>query len=378
MVSESSVNGHVFSVSDLTATVKNLLETNSELRNIRVRGEISNFKSPSSGHLYFSLKDENSHLSCAMFRPAVSGLKFRVSDGLKVIATGSVGVYAPRGNYQLVVAGLVEDGLGDLHKKFVLLKEKLGKEGLFDSKRKKPLPLFPRVVGIVTSPTGAVFHDICKVIQRRFPHVRILLFPCTVQGQDGTPSIVNALQLANSVGEVDVIVLARGGGSLEDLWCFNEEAVARAIFASVIPVVSAVGHETDVTIADFVADVRAPTPSVAGELAVPDVVAVKYELKSMGGKLVSSLQNFVNLRAQRLDDFSGRLGQIIRHLIQYKVRDIGALHGQLVSLNPTAVLNRGFSLTMIGKKIVLKNSQAKKGDTITSILSKGKLVSKIQ
>ncbi len=368
----------VFSVSELTSSIKALLESKPEFRNVMVRGEISNFTAHSSGHMYFSIKDDGSILPCVMFRMAATTLKFQPKLGNKVIVKGNVSVYAPRGTYQLIVSQMTEDGLGDLHRKYLLLKEKLEKEGLFAADHKKPLPMFPRTIAVITSQTGAVFHDICNVIRRRFPHVKILLYQATVQGQEGTQSIVDALRLADSLGGADVIILARGGGSLEDLWCFNEEIVARAIFASKIPVVSAVGHETDYTIADFVADLRAPTPSAAAEMVVPDALAIARDLQSFAGDLVSYLQDFVGNRGQRLDEITTRLAQIIKHLIQYKIRDTDNLVGKLDSLNPSAVLKRGFSLTMLEENLVLSSAQIKKGDKIISILSKGTILSKAE
>ena len=374
---ECEVKEKIFTVSEFNLSIKELIESKRELKNIALRGEISSFTAHASGHLYFSLKDDKSVLSCVMFRGAVSTLKFKPKTGDKIIVKGSAGVYPTKGSYQLIVTQITEDGLGDLHKKLLLLKEKLEKEGLFAEEHKKELPKIPRVIGVITSESGAVFHDICHVVRRRFPHVKILLFPAAVQGNEAAPTIVKAIKLANSVGNVNVIILARGGGSLEDLWCFNEEIVAHAIFESKIPIVSAIGHEINYTIADLVADRRAPTPSAAAEIVVPEIIGLTEGLKQMAGKLVNSLQEFVNSKGQELDDNSSALVRSVSHIFKYKSMNLDKLLGKLDSLNPSAVLKRGFSLTTLKGKIVLNSTQVKKGDRIISVLSKGQIRSKV-
>ena len=280
----------VLTVSELTQAVKETLELDARFQNILVRGEISNFKHHTSGHMYFTLKDEKSRLKCVMFRSHNARLRFRPEDGLKVIAGGRLGVYEVAGEYQLYVEELYPEGLGALHLAFEQLKAKLQAEGLFDPARKRPLPGLPRTVGIVTSPTGAAIRDMVSVLRRRFPNVNILLAPAIVQGDAGPPSVIRALELLNWRDDVDVIIVGRGGGSLEELWTFNDEGVARAIAASRIPVISAVGHETDFTIADFVADRRAPTPSAAAEIAVPERAKLLQDVRDQEERLRLAIQ----------------------------------------------------------------------------------------
>jgi exodeoxyribonuclease VII large subunit len=257
---------HVWKVSELTERIRDLIET--AFPDVWVEGEVSNFRAAQSGHLYFTLKDARSQIRCVCFRDQVRGLKFRPEDGLHVTVRGSLGVYEPRGEYQIYVSHIEPVGLGALQLAFEQLKKRLEEEGLFDEERKKPLPVLPRRIGVITSPTGAAIRDILRVLKRRFPNVHVLLYPVKVQGEGAAPEIVEALSYFTRAKAADVLILARGGGSLEDLWPFNEEIVARAIAASAIPVITGVGHETDFTIADFVADLRAPTPSAAAEIVV--------------------------------------------------------------------------------------------------------------
>ncbi len=262
----------IYKVSEITANIKNILKGN--FSNIYITGEISNAKLSSLGHYFFSLKDEKSLLNCVMFKNSLKNLKFKLKDGLKVIAFGTISVFEKRGSYNFIVEQMVPEGKGALQLAFEQLKEKLMKEGLFDEKNKKPLPEFPRKIGVVTSPTGAAFKDILKVINRRFPEIHIILYPAKVQGENAAETIAKGIQVFNKFFPVDVIIVGRGGGSLEDLWPFNEEIVARAIYDSKIPVISAVGHQIDYTISDFVSDKRAPTPSAAAEI----VTQVKSEI----------------------------------------------------------------------------------------------------
>jgi exodeoxyribonuclease VII large subunit len=257
---------HVWKVSELTERIRDLIET--AFPDVWVEGEVSNFRAAQSGHLYFTLKDARSQIRCVCFRDQVRGLKFRPEDGLHVTVRGSLGVYEPRGEYQIYVSHIEPVGLGALQLAFEQLKKRLEEEGLFDEKRKKPLPVLPRRIGVITSPTGAAIRDILRVLKRRFPNVHVLLYPVKVQGEGAAPEIVEALRYFTRAKAADVLILARGGGSLEDLWAFNEEIVARAIAASAIPIIAGVGHETDFTIADLVADLRAPTPSAAAEIVV--------------------------------------------------------------------------------------------------------------
>jgi len=271
----------VFSVSQLNRRARQLLETHLSL--LWVDGEISNLSRPASGHWYFTLKDDKAQIRCAMFRNRNRGVKFKLENGQQILIRGQVGLYENRGDYQLIAEHIEPAGIGELQRRFEQLKDKLAEEGLFDAERKKALPLFPLHLGLITSPTGAALHDMLHVLERRFPLLPITIYPCAVQGNPSVGEIVTALQKANQHGVCDLLIVGRGGGSIEDLWSFNEEAVARAITASKIPVISGVGHETDTTIADFVADARAPTPSAAAEMASPD-----------GDELLQNLQAYDN------------------------------------------------------------------------------------
>lgn len=257
------------SVQALTKYIKRKFDADPHLRNVFVKGELSNVKSHPSGHIYFTLKDDKSRIQSAMFRSSAGALKFKPENGMNVLITGDVSVYESSGNYQLYAQTMQPDGIGALYLAFEQLKESLGKEGLFENRWKKNLPLYPQTIGVVTAQSGAAIQDICSTIERRYPLAEIILFPAVVQGNKAAPSIIKAIELAQANGTIDVLIVGRGGGSIEDLWAFNEESVARAIFSCTIPTISAVGHETDTTIADFVADRRAPTPTAAAEIAVP-------------------------------------------------------------------------------------------------------------
>lgn len=278
----------IYTVSEITAGVKDCLE--SEFADVWVEGEISNFTAAASGHLYFALKDKGAQMRCVCFRGRARLLKFRGEDGLQVVVCGNLSVYEPRGEYQLIVEFMEPKGLGSLQLAFEQLKARLQAEGLFDSAHKKPLPLLPRCIGIVTSPTGAALQDILRILRRRHESVRVLIYPARVQGQGAASEIAAAIRGLNKFSDIDVMIVGRGGGSLEDLWAFNEELVARAIFESRIPIISAVGHEIDFTIADFVADLRAPTPSAAAELVVSQKSALLERLVVLRRRLEHSLQ----------------------------------------------------------------------------------------
>ncbi len=279
---------YILTVSELTHEIKDILED--RFPDVWVEGEISNLRIPPSGHIYFTLKDENSQIRAVLFKMQSRTLRFVPEDGLHVICRGRVSLYEKRGDYQLILEGMEPKGIGALQLAFLQLRERLEKEGFFEASRKKPIPSIPQTIGIITSPTGAVIQDLIQIIQRRFENVRLLLYPVKVQGEGAAKEIAEGIRYFNRKGEVDVIIAGRGGGSLEDLWAFNEEVVARAIFHSHIPVISAVGHETDYTIADFVADLRAPTPSAAAELVVKD----KRELKRNLDRLKNVLGNQMN------------------------------------------------------------------------------------
>ncbi|MDQ1909521.1 exodeoxyribonuclease VII large subunit [Paenibacillus sp. GD4] len=290
----------ILSIKELNRFIKMLLESNNRLQDVWVRGEISNFTHHSSGHMYFTLKDADSRLKSIMFASHNQRLGFIPKEGSKVLACGNISVYERDGAYQFYVTQMQPDGIGSLYLAFEQLKKKLEAEGLFAKERKKPLPRFPRAIGVITSPTGAAVRDIMITLQRRYPSVPILLHPVLVQGTQAAPSIVKAIQTMNARQEVDVLIVGRGGGSLEELWAFNEEAVARAIYASAIPIISAVGHETDFTIADFVADLRAATPTAAAELAVPHQLELKQQLSYIQQQLYGGLSKQLKQRQEQL------------------------------------------------------------------------------
>ena len=300
-----TASDHILSVTELNRRARQLLEVH--LSSVWVRGEISNLSIPSSGHWYFTLKDDKAQISCAMFRGNNALLRFRPENGMQVIARGRVSLYEGRGNYQLVVENLTAEGAGNLQIAFEQLKNKLADEQLFNDEFKQPLPTLPHHIGVITSPTGAAIRDIISVFKRRFPAINISIFPVPVQGADAAPAIVNALQLANTQTDIDALIIARGGGSIEDLWAFNEEIVARAVFASEIPIVSAVGHETDFTICDFVADVRAPTPSAAAELLSPDQAELHQLLLRYSRTLQKEMALLVNSARAELLNLTKRL-----------------------------------------------------------------------
>jgi exodeoxyribonuclease VII large subunit len=304
-VASSAVPREAYTPSSLTRFVRDLLEDTLPL--VWVEGEISNFSRPASGHLYFTLKDSGAQVRCAMFKPRSTWLRFKPADGMRVLARVRVSLYEARGEFQLIVDSLEQAGEGALQRAFEQLKEKLAAEGLFDARLKRPLPRFPRSIGVITSPTGAAIRDVLSVLQRRYPLAEIEVLPVPVQGREAPPAIVAALQAASNTRRHDVLLLTRGGGSLEDLWAFNDEAVARAIRASEIPVVSAVGHEIDFTIADFAADLRAPTPSAAAELLVPDAFELQRLLARDRQRLAQRMQRGLESRAQHLDHLLARL-----------------------------------------------------------------------
>jgi exodeoxyribonuclease VII large subunit len=358
---------HIFTVREVTRYVKTLLERERALQGVVVRGEMSNCKLHSSGHLYFTLKDEMSELRCVMWRDRVMSLPFRPEEGMRVLAEGSVTVYERAGQYQLSVFSLTDDGVGNLYLAFELLKKKLEAEGLFDEERKRPLPVIPRRIALLTSPTGAAMHDFITIGTRRWPGSRIVLVPTAVQGVTAPPAIVRSLQMAARIPEVDVIVLARGGGSFEELNCFNDERVARAIAASPVPVISAIGHETDFTITDFVADHRAPTPSGAAERLIPEVAGAREFLGGLHRRIFDRARHLLALqqrdfarvlqhpeirnpraileeRAQHIDELADRILTRTERLTQRLTQRLEAVDGRLTALDPRLVLKRGYAL----------------------------------
>jgi exodeoxyribonuclease VII large subunit len=307
----------ILSVSQLTRLITDVLEENFE--HVWVEGEISNIATPASGHLYFTLKDAGAQIRCVLFRAAARSLKFKPADGMRLIVRGRVSVFAQRGDYQLLAEYMEPQGIGALQLAFIQLKERLAREGIFDESLKKPIPLLPSRVGIVTSPTGAAIHDILTVINRRFANIEILIAPVKVQGEGAAGEIAAAVRDFNRYREVDVLIVGRGGGSLEDLWAFNEEIVARAISASRIPVISAVGHEIDFTIADLVADLRAPTPSAAAELVVASKAELSSSLESMTFRLIRAIEAAIAALRSRQISAQGALrdpAMLIGHLVQ--------------------------------------------------------------
>jgi exodeoxyribonuclease VII large subunit len=285
----------------LTKYIKRKFDVDPHLQNIFVKGEISNFKQHSSGHMYFTLKDEKARILAVMFSSHTRSMKFSPENGMKVILRGEISVYEPSGQYQIYVKEMRPDGIGDLYLAYEQLKQKLEQEGLFDVANKQAIPMFPKKVGVITSPTGAAVRDILITIKRRFPIAKILVFPALVQGDQAAPSIVRAIEKANSIAGIDVLIVGRGGGSIEELWAFNEEIVARSIYTSKIPIISAVGHETDFTIADFVADLRAPTPTGAAELAVPHIDELLERVLQRQARLIRVMKEKINFKKEHLN-----------------------------------------------------------------------------
>ncbi len=389
----------ILSVSQLNRKIRLLLE--SQYPGLWVEGEISNFKKHSSGHIYFTLKDENAQISAAFFSQYQRGLRFELKEGLKVLAYCRVSIYEARGQYQLYVERIEPKGVGALQLAFQQLKEKLEKEGLFREERKRPIPRFPGTVGVVTSPTGAAIHDILNVVNRRFCGTQLLLYPVKVQGEGAAEEIAAAIEAMNRLEGAEVLIVGRGGGSLEDLWEFNEEVVARAVYHSRIPVISAVGHETDWTICDLVADLRAPTPSAAAELVVASRLELEQKVRDHGVRLRDALWNIwkdhqerlaelaasaafrqprylLDQFAERTDDLSRRLQMAFKTGLSFKRQSCQNLTGRLNALNPLGILERGYAVTFGPAGKVLKSVQGiTAGDEITTRLHKGSLVSKV-
>ena len=357
----------ILTVSNINQYIKSLLMYDANLSSVSVRGEISNFKRYSSGHAYFSLKDATGVLKCVLFQSNFSKLDFMPVDGMGVIASGSINVYERDGVYQLYVQNMIPDGIGSLFERFEALKLQLSKEGLFDPAHKRGLPKLPKAIGVVTSPSGAVIEDIRNVTKRRFPNMPIILYPASVQGAGSSQEIVRGIERANAEGLVDVLIVGRGGGSIEDLWSFNEEDVARAVYASNIPVVSAVGHETDFTICDFVADLRAPTPSAAAELAVPELDELTNTLWLLERKLKSLPKQNILMKQSRLDRLAAyryfthpqslldhrnerllhteaRLDYAFRQIWTGCQKRLDVGEARLSLMNPGKVLKRGYAI----------------------------------
>jgi exodeoxyribonuclease VII large subunit len=411
----------IYRVTELTRRIKAVLED--DIGAVWVEGEVSNAKLVGSGHLYFTLKDEGSQLTAAFFKYAQSGARVEVKDGAKLRVLGRITVYEPRGNYQLIVQKVEAAGQGSLQEAFEKLKEKLGQEGLFEAARKRPLPMLPRHIGIITSPTGAAIRDLLQVLGRRFPNLHILIAPVRVQGDGAASEIAAALDLLNQRADLEVLIVGRGGGSLEDLWAFNEEVVARALARSRLPVISAVGHEIDFTISDFVADLRAPTPSAAAELVVRAKVDFERQVDTLRRHLTGALQQRVltfknrfirtahsyvfrepgNLlqrhrqrvaqlqtgarralldalreQHQRLDEAALRLDHPLRMALQSARQTVAQRAAQLKALSPLAVLERGYSITQTADGNVLRDpANVQPGERMVTRLARGRIHSTV-
>ena len=398
----TGVRADALSVTDVNRYIKMLINSDDILSSVAVRGEISNLKKHSSGHLYFTLKDEGGEIAAVSFRADASRLAFMPRDGMRVVAFGNVDVYERSGRYQLYVRTMVADGAGAMAEAYERLKKKLTAEGLFDKERKRPLPRFPSCVGVITAPTGAAIRDIINVTGRRYPQAKLLIYPSLVQGADAPASLTQGLEILNAYGECDVIIIGRGGGSAEDLWAFNDENLVRAVAASEIPVISAVGHETDFTLCDFAADMRAPTPSAAAEIAVPDREELKARLLNASERIYGSVKNSLD-RKRRLTEMyekavSSRspkeklarmgeridfLGQRLNTAVDGK---IGALRGEyaalvsgLEALSPLAVLGRGYGIVMNDRgRTVADAEQLSVGQSVSIIMRDGRATAEIK
>ncbi|MBL8029445.1 MAG: exodeoxyribonuclease VII large subunit [Fibrobacteres bacterium] len=386
-------------VFQVTTLVKEYIEEG--FPELLVEGEISNYVDHSSGHIYFTLKDDKSQLACTLWKWQRQALRFKPADGQKVIVGGSLKVYEKMGRYQLNVMSIRPSGLGDLQLAFEQLKKRLAEEGLFDQERKKTLPAYPETVGIVTSESAAALRDIVRVAWRRNPCVRLVLIPAQVQGDGAAEDIARAIREFNEWGEADLLIVGRGGGSLEDLWAFNEEVLARAIAESEIPIVSAVGHETDFTIADFVADLRAPTPSAAVEMAIPSRDDLILQIKGCSDSIATQLKHSVESAKERLkrlsgsyvftrpqsmvENFSQRLDDVVKFMDAAWVRKLekakaalGQSSASLTLLNPLGVLGRGYSITRRNGTIVSDSSHFIAGEELETVLHKGKIISEVK
>ena len=378
---------NTLTVGELNRYVKMLMDNDALLSAVSVRGEISNLKYHSSGHLYFTLKDGDAEIAAVMFRSAAMNLKMVARDGMQVVAFGRVSVYEKSGKCQLYVSAMLDNGIGALQLEYERLKKQLEAEGLFDKDKKRPLPRFPKCIGIITSPTGAAVRDMINVTGRRWPTAKILLYPALVQGEQAPASLCAGLDLLNAIEACDVIIIGRGGGSIEDLWAFNDERVVRRVAASETPIISAVGHETDFTLCDFAADLRAPTPSAAAELAVPDRDEMRIRLDELLGRIENSTLRTVNAKRERLLNVANRLEllspsgrlmlekkellrkktaleQRIERIVGKRREELSIASAKLVATNPLAVLARGYSYTQKAGVVVSSVSQISNGDVI--------------
>ena len=392
----------IFTVGQINRYIRNLLENDFILSSLLVKGEISNFKAHSSGHLYFTLKDASGALSCVMFRQDAAGLPFEPENGMQVVVYGHISLYEKTGQYQLYAEFMEPLGIGALQVAFEQLKEKLAAEGLFDGDFKREIPKNPSCIAVITSPTGAAVRDILQIVKRRDPNVKVAIFPTLVQGEQAAADIVRSLKLVNEWGKADVIILGRGGGSMEDLWCFNDENVARAVFASEIPVISAVGHETDFTITDFVADMRAPTPSAAAELATTPLAErreafhrLELRLERDVSALLTSCRRRLDLLKSRpvmerpleriyrtmmdVEETQQRLDKEMTNRLMQRAERWQYLTNRLEAASPLAVMSRGYVMAVTSSgKLLTSVKQAEVGDRVTLHLQDGKMETNIQ
>lgn len=392
---------NVYSIRQVNLYISNMFRQDFMLNRIYVKGEVSNCKYHTSGHIYFSLKDDSGSLACVMFAGNRSGLKFQMQNGQSVIVLGSISVYERDGKYQLYAREIIQDGMGLLYEKFQALKQELEEMGMFAPEYKQPIPAFSRRVGIVTAPTGAAIRDIMNISYRRNPYVQLILYPALVQGEEAADSIVRGIELLDQ-SHVDVIIVGRGGGSMEDLWAFNEEKVARAIFQCETPVISAVGHETDFTIADYVADLRAPTPSAAAELAVADMAAIQGQLRDMQQRLQNRMserlsdrkkelehlqeklkyvspQHQIQEKYQRLTDIEEELQMLLQQTMKERRHQLMIYVERMKGLSPLEKLSQGYSYTADarGKKITA-TEQVQPGDLLQIYVSDGQILAEVK
>ena len=393
------MNEKYLKISEINSYIKSLVDNDMFLNRVYLKGEISNFKNHTRGHLYFTLKDEESRISAVMFSSSASKLLFTPEDGMNVLVTGRISCYPAAGTYQIYVDKMEQDGVGNLYVLFEQLKEKLAKEGLFNDDHKLPIPKYPEKIGIITAPTGAAIKDILSTIKRRYPLCETILFPALVQGEDAKFDIVKQIKEAENY-DLDVLIIGRGGGSIEDLWAFNEECVARAIYDCKIPTISAVGHEIDYTISDFVADLRAPTPTGAAEMAVPTIIEMDNTLKNYQIRLNKAIKNLVNqkyillrniknsyvlknplslyeIKEQKLDSLIDRLNISFKNIVNFNNIRLNNIINSIESLNPIRTLKRGYTMVSKEDNIITDFSKLKKDDKITIIASDYKIDSTV-
>lgn len=395
------IERQALTVTQVNLYIKQVIARDDLLTNVLVKGELSNFKAHSSGHMYMSLKDEQGVMRAVMFRSAASKLDFTPENGMKVIARGRVGVYERDGQYQLYIEHMEQDGIGDLHVAFEKLKKKLDSEGLFSPQYKKPLPKYPRRIGVVTAPTGAAIRDILNILSRRFSYSDVVLYPVLVQGENSAASIVKAIEYFNATNSADVLIVGRGGGSIEDLWSFNEECVARAIFKSEIPIISAVGHEIDFTISDFVADLRAPTPSAAAELVVPSGEELREKFNNVYKRMYTcAMRHIERGRMQvkyytdntylknpmsKVDDSRLYLDSVTKNfensyekILSEKKQSLAVAASKLSALSPLKSLERGFSLARSNGKLIKSIDHVSLGEKIEVIVNDGRIEAAVE